>query len=250
MKRRYLTLAAAFLAALALCVPAAAEEPTQEPIALCFPGEVTAVDLTYRVTGDGSQLSVTFPAGVLADWNYIAEEHLLLLGIASSDPLDLAQPLAQISAPGASLVLEELLVNGRRVPEPVLHHTPTVLPAVAPSCEKPGLSEGRDCSRCGVVLQAQETLPATGPVLFAERGENGTLHIRGAISDSAVFDGRLLLAIYDPSGKMLTMQDLSSQDPRTLSVQLTGCADAAYGKIFRLDHSWAASANAVELTVN
>ena len=41
-------------------------------------------------------------------------------------------------------------------------HQSTVIPAVAPTCEEAGLTEGTKCTLCGAVLKAQETVPATG----------------------------------------------------------------------------------------
>ena len=35
-------------------------------------------------------------------------------------------------------------------------------PAVEPTCTKTGLTEGRHCSACGIILKAQTTVPATG----------------------------------------------------------------------------------------
>ena len=41
-------------------------------------------------------------------------------------------------------------------------HAETTIPAVAATCEKTGLTEGKQCSVCGKVLVAQETIAATG----------------------------------------------------------------------------------------
>ncbi len=43
-----------------------------------------------------------------------------------------------------------------------LGHAPTAIAAKAPTCTGTGLTEGSRCSRCGVVLKAQETVPALG----------------------------------------------------------------------------------------
>jgi len=41
-------------------------------------------------------------------------------------------------------------------------HIEESISAEAPSCEKNGLTEGKRCAKCGEVLMAQETIPATG----------------------------------------------------------------------------------------
>ncbi len=41
-------------------------------------------------------------------------------------------------------------------------HEPQVVPAVAPTCEKDGLTEGSVCALCGETLTEQETVPALG----------------------------------------------------------------------------------------
>ena len=45
---------------------------------------------------------------------------------------------------------------------PKTDHLPELLPAVAPDCTHSGLTEGSRCKFCGLTLQAQETVPATG----------------------------------------------------------------------------------------
>ena len=43
-----------------------------------------------------------------------------------------------------------------------LGHTAEVIPAVEPTCDEPGLTEGSKCSVCGEILTEQEEIPALG----------------------------------------------------------------------------------------
>ena len=45
---------------------------------------------------------------------------------------------------------------------PAKGHTPAAVPAKAATCTEPGLTEGSQCSACGTILKAQETIPAKG----------------------------------------------------------------------------------------
>ena len=45
---------------------------------------------------------------------------------------------------------------------PAKGHTTVEIPAVKPTCEKAGMTEGSKCSVCGKIFTAQETIPATG----------------------------------------------------------------------------------------
>ena len=51
-----------------------------------------------------------------------------------------------------------------------LGHSPVTLPGVSATCTASGLTEGSQCSRCGRILTAQETIPALGHN-WSTRGE-------------------------------------------------------------------------------
>lgn len=49
-------------------------------------------------------------------------------------------------------------------------HVPVTDPAVEPTVDEPGLTEGKHCETCGAILEKQETIPATNPVVLTVKG--------------------------------------------------------------------------------
>lgn len=49
-------------------------------------------------------------------------------------------------------------------------HVPVTDPAVEPTVDEPGLTEGKHCETCGAILEKQETLPAANPVVLTVKG--------------------------------------------------------------------------------
>lgn len=245
--KRLICLLAALLAALALCAPAAAEAAPQQ-VTICCPGEINAVDLVYTVPAGARIQSVRFPEGASGEWNYIAEKNRLRISIASAAPLDLAAPIAEIDAGGAELTLQKILINGQRWETPVLTHTPRTLPGKEPTHDEPGLTGGTVCTVCGAVLKAREEIPALGPELRVSL-TGGVLRVQGALSDAQSVEGRLLLAVYTESGRLLTCLDISAQDPSALDLTIPDCAAAARLKLLRLTQTWTPSHPAVEAAV-
>ena len=244
MKR--LSILTALLAALALWAPASAGAAPQQVI-LCYTGEVCGIDLIYAVPAGTEIEKVSFPAGSLGDWNYVEAEGRLYISAASAEPMDLAAPLAQINANGAELTLEAVSVNGGRWDEPVLTHTPEQIAGTPPTCDRPGVTDGSVCARCGAVLVPQQEIPAIGPVLSAWIDAKGTLHVSGVVSDASASKWRMLPAVYDAEGRMLWLEDVSRQPPNDLHTDIPNCSRTDEVKLFRLDASWSASALPVSL---
>lgn len=49
-------------------------------------------------------------------------------------------------------------------------HVPVTDPAVEPTQDEPGKTEGKHCETCGAILEKQENIPATNPVVLTVKG--------------------------------------------------------------------------------
>ena len=61
-------------------------------------------------------------------------------------------------------------------------HTEKVVPAVPPTCIATGLTEGKVCSVCGTILQAQKKVEATGHILEAVEAKESTCAEDGCVA--------------------------------------------------------------------
>ncbi len=249
MSRRRFFPAVFLMAALALCVPAAAEGETIQEVVLCQKEEVSAIDMEYLVGEDVDKISVNILTSGSRDWNYVKEEHRLYIAIASAEKIDLAHPIAEINAGGVPLKLNMLRINGSIVQQPVLTHTPEAISGERPTCEKDGRSEGVICKVCGAVLKEPQVIPATGPTLSAQINQEGHLVLSGAVSDDKVSKGFMLLAVYDKPGKMLTLLDISEQRPDHIEITIPECGNATRIKLFQLTDNLVPRSNPIDVMV-
>ena len=74
-------------------------------------------------------------------------------------------------------------ISREPVTVPVIAHTEEVIPAVAPTCTETGLTEGKKCSVCGEILEAQEVVPAQG-----HDWQDGTCGVCGATNSNPFVD--------------------------------------------------------------
>lgn len=126
----------------------------------------------------------------------------------------------------------------KQVAVPAAGHQEVIDEAVAPTCTKTGLTEGKHCAVCRKILVAQAVIPATGPMVSATISTDGTLHFFGSVSDDDICEGKMLLAVYGSAGKMLALQDISSQSPNQINTFVKCCLGAVKLKLLYLTTEW------------
>ncbi|MBO4872017.1 MAG: N-acetylmuramoyl-L-alanine amidase family protein [Lachnospiraceae bacterium] len=92
---------------------------------------------------------------------------------------------------------------------PALGHNEVIDPAVPATCTEPGLTEGKHCSRCEAILQAQEEVPALGhdfgdwtvttPATCVEGGEETRCCSRCDATETRPIDALGHIEVTDPA---------------------------------------------------
>ena len=106
-----------------------------------------------RLFYNGSELE---DSETLWEYGFTGERYTLDLSLAIELAAASAPEPAPAPAPAAASIPK---------PEEAHYHYPVTDPAVEATCTRDGLTEGSHCAGCGIVLEEQKVVPATGHVL-------------------------------------------------------------------------------------
>ncbi len=117
-------------------------------------------DLSVDEIKDGTFLTLSFKV----DENAQAGDKLII-SATCEDPVDRQLKPVKVNVQSGSLTIKDHIEEG---------HTPVIDKAVAPTCTKPGKTEGSHCSVCGEVIKAQEEIKATGHKIVTDKAVAAT----------------------------------------------------------------------------
>lgn len=210
----------------------------ETPVILCCAGEVYAVDLVYQTTQPVQITAVQFhlEEDAMTDWNYVESEKKLYISIASAYPIASSKQLATITtAQQADFTPISAVVNGNQTDGVFTEHAATGIPDAAPGCETPGSTGGVQCARCGIILEAPQEIPPTGPIVHARLEAGGVLTVSGKLADGETVPHAVFIGCYDGGHRLIAAQDISHLNQSGFTVSIQGCADAQTIQIFRWD---------------
>lgn len=130
-------------------------------------------------------------------------------------------------------VCDEVLIVQQVVP--AKGHTSTNTPEVNPGYDTPGYAGGKHCEICDVVLTVPEVVEPTGPIVFAQINNNYVLTVSGGLSDNPIAAGITYIAVYDKSGKMLDLKNITNMNQSDFSTSVENMKDAHTVKVLRWD---------------
>ena len=220
-------------------------------VSLCYSGDAFSVDYVFGVPDGVEILSVLISdTNCFYDWNYVKSEARLYLSLASGNVIPKAKTIATVkTSVDAELSLISMKVNGKTTTNG-FEHIPQDMEYVAPGYDTPGLSGGKTCSNCGIVLKEPETVPPTGPIVSAVLDRSNTLTVSGGISDNKAAEGTTYLAVYNKDNRMLALKNITELDQSNFDVPIENMKDAHTVKILRWEMlSLRPLHNAVELSV-
>lgn len=202
-------------------------------LAICCTGDIYSVDMVYALTEGTMVSSVSLNVkDCIYDWN--VSDGRLYISVAAASPIRLdAYPVEVVTNVQAELTPVSVKVNGKSGENIKTEHTAEVVEGTPPTCDGTGLTDGEKCSDCGVVLTAQQVIPATGPVLSASLSAEGMLALSGAITDNPVTQGKTLVAVYRADGRMIAFRNITDENQSGFTVDIEGCAAASEIKILR-----------------
>ncbi len=212
----------------------------KQDIILCYSGDVYAADLIYDVSGNGDVTAVELEIdGCYYDWNYVRGEARLYISLASANALPKTVSLASVTVDGElTLTPASAIVNGTEREGVYSEHSEVDLPAVPPSHNQEGLSAGKKCSVCGVILQEQSITPpiikvvAKASIFSANDSGDTRMHFSNGMEEHVIISENGDYVIDDlPHGEYtVTFKKLGHLSHKVTGVLFTG-SDLEFGRI-------------------
>lgn len=232
MKRILTILLFAMMLSASLCLGVYAEAGVETPVSVCCIGDLYSVDYEFKT--DGSVENVKFNiAGAACNWNYSKAESKLYISVASAVPIaKIAEIATVISNDKITLTPVLIRLNGWITETGCIYHSESEMPEIKPTCDSDGSTGGTLCTRCGVTLTEPTVLPATGPIIKAVLSDDNVLTVNGTLSDSAVADSAVLVGVYSDK-KFVKLCDISTQNQKSINLEIADMSDADTVKIFR-----------------
>jgi hypothetical protein len=192
------------------------------------------VDYVFSVPNGVEVLAVSVNiTNCFYDWNYVKSEARLYIGLASANIIPKTKIIATVKTNiDAELSLISMKVNGKTAAN-AFEHTPEDMEYVAPGFDTPGLSGGKTCSNCGIVLEEPDVVEPTGPIVSAVLDSNKILTVSGGVSDNKVADGTTYLAVYDKYNRLLELKTITELDQSDFNVPIENMKDAHTVKILK-----------------
>lgn len=130
-------------------------------------------------------------------------------------------------------VCGEVITEQKEIPSN--GHSPVAIPDIEAGYGTPGYIGGIQCGVCGTVLKTPEEIPPVEADIKAVLNAEGVLTVSGKLSDKVSTNGTTYLNVYNASGSLIRVEDITMLNQSELEISIDGCDEAETVKIVRWD---------------